>query len=60
MAVKEGDFIRLNYTGTVQETGEIFDTTDEEIAEEAGLKTENKVFQCNTNCSRSSPCLERP
>ncbi|MEN4017074.1 MAG: FKBP-type peptidyl-prolyl cis-trans isomerase [Methanobacterium sp.] len=44
MAVKEGDFIRLNYTGKVQETGEIFDTTSEEIAEEAGLKTENKVF----------------
>ena len=44
MAVKEGDFIRLNYTGKVQETDEIFDTTSEEIAEEAGLKTENKVF----------------
>lgn len=44
MAVKEGDFIRINYTGKVQETGEIFDTTGEEIAEEAGLKTENKVF----------------
>lgn len=44
MAIKEGDFIRLNYTGKVQETGEIFDTTNEEVAEEAGLKTENKVF----------------
>jgi len=44
MAVKEGDFIRINYTGKIQETGEIFDTTGEEIAEEAGLKTENKIF----------------
>lgn len=44
MAIKEGDFIRLNYTGKVQETGEIFDTTNEEVAEETGLKTENKVF----------------
>lgn len=44
MAVKEGDFVRLNYTGKVQETGEIFDTTNEEVAEEAGLKTENKTF----------------
>jgi FKBP-type peptidyl-prolyl cis-trans isomerase SlyD len=44
MAIKEGDFIRLNYTGKVQETGEIFDTTNEEVAEEAGLKTENKTF----------------
>lgn len=44
MAIKEGDFIRLNYTGKVQETGEIFDTTSEETAEEAGLVTENKAF----------------
>ena len=44
MAIKKGDFIRLNYTGKVQETGDIFDTTFEEIAEEAGLKTENKTF----------------
>ena len=29
MAVKEGDFIRLEYTGKVQETGNVFDTTDE-------------------------------
>lgn len=44
MAIKEGDFIRLNYTGKVQETGDIFDTTIEEVAEEAGLVTENKTF----------------
>ena len=44
MAVKEGDFIRLNYTGKVKDTGDIFDTTNEEVAEEAGLKTENKTF----------------
>ncbi|MGZ7134647.1 MAG: FKBP-type peptidyl-prolyl cis-trans isomerase [Methanobacterium sp.] len=44
MAIKEGDFIRLNYTGKVQETGDIFDSTYEEVAEEAGLKTENKTF----------------
>ncbi|MGB9937543.1 MAG: peptidylprolyl isomerase [Methanobacterium sp.] len=44
MAIKEGDFIRLNYTGKVQETGDIFDTTNEETAEEAGLQTENKTF----------------
>lgn len=44
MAIEEGDFIRLNYTGKVQETGDIFDTTYVEVAEEAGLKTENKTF----------------
>lgn len=44
MAIKEGDFIRLNYTGKVQETGDIFDTTSKEVAEEAGLNTENKAY----------------
>lgn len=44
MAIKEGDFIRLNYTGKVQETGEVFDTTNEEVAEKEGLKTENKTY----------------
>jgi FKBP-type peptidyl-prolyl cis-trans isomerase SlyD len=44
MAVKEGDFIKLQYTGKVQETDEIFDTTDEKVAEEAGLHVENKLY----------------
>jgi FKBP-type peptidyl-prolyl cis-trans isomerase 2 len=44
MAVKEGDFIRLEYTGKVQETGNVFDTTDENVAEEAGIKLDNKTY----------------
>ncbi len=44
MAIEEGDFIRLNYIGKVQETGDIFDTTFEEVAEKEGLKTEKKTF----------------
>ena len=44
MAVKKGDFIRLEYTGKVQETGNVFDTTDENVAEEAGIKLENKNY----------------
>ena len=44
MAVKEGDFIRLEYTGKVQETGDVFDTTDENVAEEAGIKVDNKTY----------------
>jgi len=44
MSVKEGDFIKLQYTGKVQETDEIFDTTDEKVAEEAGLHVENKLY----------------
>jgi len=44
MAVKEGDFIRLEYTGKVQETGNVFDTTDENVAEEASIKLDNKSY----------------
>jgi len=44
MAVKEGDFIRLEYTGKVQETGNVFDTTHENVAEEAGIKLDNKNY----------------
>jgi len=44
MPVNEGDFIKLQYTGKVQETDEIFDTTDEKVAEEAGIHAENKSY----------------
>ncbi len=42
--VQKGDVIRLNYTGKVKETGEIFDTTYEEMAKEAGIYSENAVY----------------
>ena len=44
MAIKEGDFVRLNFTGKIKETDEVFDTTSEDIAEEAGILVENKVY----------------
>ena len=44
MPVKKGDFLRLEYTGKVQETGEVFDTTDEKVAEDADIKSENKIY----------------
>ncbi|MFB6088779.1 MAG: peptidylprolyl isomerase, partial [Candidatus Aenigmatarchaeota archaeon] len=36
--MKNGDIIRINYTGKIKESGEIFDTTDGKIAEEEGIK----------------------
>ena len=36
MAIDDKAFVRLNYTGKVKETGDVFDTTYEEVAEEAG------------------------
>lgn len=44
MAVKKGDFIRLDYTGKIQETGDVFDTTDKDVAKEAGILVENKSY----------------
>ncbi|WP_457752151.1 FKBP-type peptidyl-prolyl cis-trans isomerase [Thermococcus sp.] len=42
--VQKGDVIRLNYTGKVKETGEIFDTTFEEVAKDAGIYREDGVY----------------
>ncbi|OPY22741.1 MAG: putative FKBP-type peptidyl-prolyl cis-trans isomerase [Methanobacterium sp. PtaU1.Bin242] len=44
MSVKKGDFLKLEYTGRIQETGEVFDTTDEKVAEEEGILSENKTY----------------
>lgn len=44
MKVAKGDVVRLSYTGKVRETGEVFDTTYEEIAKEAGIYREGGVY----------------
>jgi FKBP-type peptidyl-prolyl cis-trans isomerase SlyD len=48
MAIKEGDFIRLSYTGTVN--GNIFDTTDGEEAKKAGIHSPNALYGPVTIC----------
>lgn len=42
MAVKKGDYIKLIYTGIVN--GDAFDTTDAEVAKEAGIFRENALY----------------
>ncbi|ASJ07063.1 peptidylprolyl isomerase [Thermococcus pacificus] len=42
--VQRGDVIRLHYTGKVKETGEVFDTTYEEVAKEAGIYNEKGIY----------------
>lgn len=44
MAIEEGSFVKLEFTGKVAETGDVFDTTNEEIAKEAGIYVENKDY----------------
>ena len=48
MALKENDFVELDYTGSFKEDGEVFDTTDETVAKEHKLRNEKygKVIIC--------------
>ncbi|MGB7787132.1 FKBP-type peptidyl-prolyl cis-trans isomerase [Methanoregula sp.] len=48
MAIKEGDFIRISYTGTVN--GNVFDTTDGEEAKKAGIHSPNAIYGPVTIC----------
>jgi FKBP-type peptidyl-prolyl cis-trans isomerase SlyD len=48
MAIKEGDFIRLSYTGSAN--GIIFDTTDEENAKTAGIQSSTAIYGPVTIC----------
>jgi len=44
MAIKEGDFIEVEYTGKLKEDGAVFDTTDEKIAKEADIFSEKMAY----------------
>ena len=45
MAINNGDFVKVNFTGKVKETDDVFDTTYDEIAQEAGIFEENKTYK---------------
>ena len=45
MAIKDGDFVRVNFTGKIKENDEVFDTTYDEIAQEAEIFDENKTYK---------------
>lgn len=48
MAIKAGDFIRLNYTGKVGDN--VFDTTHEDEAKKAGIHSKNAIYGPVTIC----------
>ncbi len=48
MAIHEGDFIKLSYTGSVN--GNVFDTTFEEEAKTAGIHSPNAIYGPVTIC----------
>ncbi len=45
MPLINGDFILLNYTAKIKETGEIFDTTFEDIAKKEELYKEGEIYE---------------
>jgi FKBP-type peptidyl-prolyl cis-trans isomerase SlyD len=48
MAIKEGDFIKLSYSGSVN--GTIFDTTEAAEAKSAGIHSQNAIYGPVTIC----------
>ncbi len=45
MPIQKSDFILVDYTGKVKETGDVFDTTSEEIAKEKKLYKEGEIYE---------------
>lgn len=45
MPFKKGDFLLVEYVAKVKETGEIFDTTQEELAKEKRLYKEGEIYE---------------
>ncbi|MEM2666698.1 MAG: FKBP-type peptidyl-prolyl cis-trans isomerase [Candidatus Bathyarchaeia archaeon] len=45
MALQKGDFILIDYIAKVKETGEVFDTTVEEIAKKERLYREGEIYE---------------
>lgn len=50
MTIKKKDFVEITYTGTVAETGEVFDTTDEALAIKEGLHTKHGHYGPQVIC----------
>jgi len=45
MSIEKGDFLLVDYTGSVKETGEVFDTTLENVAKEKGLYKAGDIYE---------------
>lgn len=45
MGLQKGDFVVVNYTAKVKETGEVFDTTIEDVAKKEHLYKEGDIYE---------------
>lgn len=50
MAIKKGDFVRVEYTGRLKDEGTVFDTTDAKVAKDAGIFSEKAEYKPITIC----------
>ncbi|RMD45731.1 peptidylprolyl isomerase [Candidatus Pacearchaeota archaeon] len=41
MGVEKGNFIEIEFTGKISETGKVFDTTNKKVAQESGIDTKD-------------------
>lgn len=44
MAIQEGDFVEVEYTGKIKEDSAVFDTTDEKVAKDSDIFSENMAY----------------
>lgn len=58
MPIKQNDFVEIEYTGRVKETGEVFDTTDEKTAKEANIYSEKAEYQPVVVCVGQGQLLQ--
>lgn len=58
MAIKEKDFVEIEYTGMTKEENIIFDTTDEEVAKDTGLFNPNMPYGAVTICIGTNAILK--
>lgn len=57
MTIKKGEFIKIEYTGTL-ETGAVFDTTSEEVAKTAGIHDKTKSYGSIVICVGESQIVD--
>lgn len=48
--IAKNDFVEVDFIGTIQETGDVFDTTKESVAKEKGIAQKNHVYRPLTIC----------
>jgi FKBP-type peptidyl-prolyl cis-trans isomerase SlyD len=50
MALKKGDFVTLDFTGSITETQDVFDTTIQSVAQKHGIQTQRMTYEPITIC----------